>query len=178
MRILILALLALPAFSADLFRDDFSKYPPGWLSYPVGQLNGAIQEYHYLPYRGIPLGPWHNAIGHLDAWVVSDEDGVPYMEQHLDRTARQFTNPILLTGDPEWSDYAVQVKVRPLSTSDFSGVAFRYHTNRHYYLFALTGGNRAVLRLRLPLEENLRVPAWRDLGAKEFPYDAKHYYTL
>ena len=30
--------------AADLFRDDFSRFPPGLLSFPVGQLNGAIQE--------------------------------------------------------------------------------------------------------------------------------------
>ena len=43
--------------AAELFRDDFSRYPAGWLSSPVGQLNAAIQEYHYLPHRGVPTGP-------------------------------------------------------------------------------------------------------------------------
>ena len=42
---------------------------------PIGQLNAAIQEYHYLPHRGVPLGPWANAICHLDAWAVGEEDG-------------------------------------------------------------------------------------------------------
>jgi hypothetical protein len=52
----------------ELLREDFSRYPPGWLSNPVltnGILNGAIQEYHYLPHRGVPLGPW--AISLFDA---------------------------------------------------------------------------------------------------------------
>jgi len=40
--------------AADLFRDDFSRFPPGWLTNPVGSLNAAIQEYHYLPHRGVP----------------------------------------------------------------------------------------------------------------------------
>jgi hypothetical protein len=52
----------------ELFRDDFSGFPAGWLTRPVGQLNGAIQEYDYLPHRGVPLGRWANAICHLDAW--------------------------------------------------------------------------------------------------------------
>lgn len=70
---------------ADVFRDDFGHFPPGWLSHPMGQpaLNSAIQEYHYLPHRGLPLGPWENAICYLDAWVAGDEDGTPYLEQHL-----------------------------------------------------------------------------------------------
>jgi hypothetical protein len=35
------------------------------------------------------------------------------VEQHLDPTARQFSNPILITGDAEWHEYAVEAKVRP-----------------------------------------------------------------
>lgn len=178
MIVLLVLLLAAPCFPADLFRDDFSRFPAGWLSYPVGQLNGAIQEYHYLSHRGIPLGPWENAISHLDAWVAGEEDGISFLEQHLDSSARQFTSPMFLTGDPEWSDYAVQVKVRPLSTSGYAGIVFRYKTNRHYYVFSLAGGNRARLAVRLPIEEHLRVPAWRELAEKEFVYDTRRYYEL
>src|SRR6267143_326232 len=67
--------------AGDLFFDDFSSFAPGWLSHPIGQLNAAIQEYHYLAHRGVPLGPWANAICQLDAWVVGDEDGKPYLDQ-------------------------------------------------------------------------------------------------
>jgi rhamnogalacturonan endolyase len=35
------------------------------------------------PNRGVPLGPWANAIAHMDAWVAGDEDGKPYVEHHL-----------------------------------------------------------------------------------------------
>jgi rhamnogalacturonan endolyase len=163
---------------ADLFRDDFSRFPPGWLTSPVGTLNGAIQEYHYLPDRGVPLGPWENAIAHLDSWVAGDENGKPYLEEHLDSTARQFTDPILMTGDPEWDDYSVEVKVKPLSLAGMAGIVFRYHTNRHYYVFGLTGGGRVRLALHLPIESALRVPAWKELAAADFPYDATRYYTL
>ncbi len=163
---------------ADLFRDDFSRFPPGWLTSPVGTLNGAIQEYHYLPDRGVPLGPWENAIAHLDSWVAGDENGQPYLEEHLDSTARQFTDPILMTGDPEWDDYSVEVKVKPLALAGMAGIVFRYHTNRHYYVFGLTGGNRARLALHLPIESALRVPAWKELAAADFRYDATRYYTL
>lgn len=165
-------------WAGELFRDDFSKFPAGLLSQPVGQLNGAIQEYHYLPHRGVPLEPWANPIVHQDAWAVSDEDGKPYLEQHLvvDRPDQYYA--MLVTGDPEWSDYTVEVKVKPLSLVDLAGVVFRYHTNRHFYLFGLRNGKEAVLRLRLPLEQKLRVGEWRELGRVEFPYDVRRYYLL
>ena len=87
-------------------------------------------------------------------------------------------SPIFLTGEPEWGDYAVEVSVRPLSLDDMAGVVFRYHTNRHFYLFVLTGGNRARLALRLPLEQVLRVASWRELGTAPFPYDTTRYHRL
>jgi hypothetical protein len=37
----------------ELFKDDFSRFAPGLLSAPLGQLNGAIQEYHYIEHRGV-----------------------------------------------------------------------------------------------------------------------------
>ena len=163
---------------ADLFRDDFSSFPPGWLTNPVGLLNAAIQEYHYVPTRGVPLGPWSNAICHLDAWVAGDESGKPYLEQQLDDTTNQFTNPIFLTGDPEWADYTVEAKVKPLLLKGMAGLVFRYHTNRHYYLFALADGTKARLSLHVPIEDTFRVPKWRDLAEVSFPYDVKRYYTL
>jgi hypothetical protein len=174
----ILLLTGVLACAGELFHDDFSKYPAGWLSAPVGELNAAIQEYHFLPHRGVPLDPWANSIIHMDAWAVSDEDGKSYLEQHLLHTEGCLYNPTFITGDPEWSDYTLEVKVKPLSTGEMAGVVFRYHTNRHYYLFALTGGDKARLALRLPLEKTFRVAEWRELGSAEFPYDTKRYYDL
>jgi hypothetical protein len=162
----------------DLFLDDFSRFPPGLLSAPIGQLNGAIQEYHYLPHRGVPLGPWGNAINHLDAWAAGDEDGVPYVEQHTVNALPLLMNPTLVTGDPAWGDYTVEVKVRPLSLADMAGVVFRYHTNRHYYLFSLTGGTTARLVVRKPIEQTFRVAEWRELASAPFVYDTTRYYTL
>jgi hypothetical protein len=162
----------------DVFRDDFSRFPPGWLSKPVGTLNAAIQEYHYLPHRGVPLGPWGNSIAHLDPWIAGDEDGVPYLEQHLLHELHQLMSPLFVTGDQEWGDYTVEVKVKPLSFANHAGLAFRYETSRHYYLFALSGGKEARLAVRLPLEKTFRVAEWRELGKASFRYDNKRYYTL
>jgi rhamnogalacturonan endolyase len=161
-----------------LFHDDFSGFPAGWLSRPLKEANGAIQAYHYLPNRGVPLGRWANAICQTDAWIVSDEEGKSYLEQHMINDLAARMNPIFVTGDSEWSDYTVEVNVKPLSFADMAGVVFRYRTNRHYYLFALTGGNRARLVVRQPLEKTFRLAEWRELGTREFPYDTQRYYTL
>ena len=126
----------------------------------------------------MPLGPWANAICHLDAWAVGEEEGKSYLEQHTVNDQARLMNPIFLTGDPEWEDCTVEVGVRPLSLDDMAGVVFRYHTNRHYYLFALTGGNRARLAVRLPLEDSFRVAKWRELGEAAFPYDTNGYHRL
>jgi hypothetical protein len=176
---LILGLLVCSDSSgAELFSDDFSRFPPGWLSEPVGQLNGAIQEYHYLPHRGVPLDPWANPITHLDAWIASDEDGKAYLEQHTVNVQPELYNPTLITGDPEWSNYTVGAGVKPLSLQEMAGLVFRYHTNRHYYLFALAGGNKARLALRLPLEKQYRVAEWRELASAAFNYDTDRFYHL
>lgn len=161
-----------------LFADDFSHFPPGWLTSPVGTLNGAIQEYHYLPNRGVPLAPWENAICHLDAWLIGDEEGTPYLEQHTVHPLPELSTPMFMTGDPEWHDYRVEVRVRPLAVSEPIGLVFRYHTNRHYYILALSGGNTARLLVRLPLEQQLRVAEWRELAKTTFSYDTSRYYTL
>ncbi len=176
--LVLLSAAATAVFAADLFRDDFSKLPPRVFSEPIKQLTNAIQEYHYLPHRGVPIDPWENAICHDDVWAGGDEDGTAYIEQHTINSLWRQTNPIVVTGDPEWFDYSFEAKVRPLSLSEMAGIVFRYRTNRHYYLFALTGGDRAVLRLRLPLEQRFRVADWRDLGSAPFAYDTKRYYTL
>jgi hypothetical protein len=165
------ALGAICAGAADLFRDDFSRFPPGWLTSPVGTLNAAIQEYHYLPHRGVPLGPWEMPIGHLDSWMVGDEKGVAYLEEQLDATAKQWSLPLFITGDPEWGEYTVEARVKFLSLKDIAGVVFRYHTNRHYYLFSLADGKTARLAVIQPIEKALRQPVWRELVAAPFSSD-------
>jgi hypothetical protein len=168
--------------SVILFSDDFSRYPPGPLTAPLGKLNGAIQEYHYLPHRGVELGRWANAICHIDAWVAGESDGQPYLEQHLapnhqDMVPQLFA-PLFITGQPEWRDYTVEVSVSPLSTSAWAGLVFRYHTNRHHIVFMLEDGKRVRLAKRLPLEEKFRVCSWQELAAADFPYEANRYYWL
>jgi rhamnogalacturonan endolyase len=164
--------------TADLLKDDFSHFPPGWLSKPLGLLNGAIQEYHYLANRGVAPAPWEIPIAHVDSWVAGDEDGVPYIEQHQTNELANIMSPLLVSGDPEWSDYTVEARVKPLALNEMAGLVFRYVTNRHYYLFVLTGGNQARLAVRLPTEKTLRVAEWRELGKVAFKYDDHSYHAL
>ncbi|MEO6008496.1 MAG: hypothetical protein ABIX28_26355 [Vicinamibacterales bacterium] len=162
----------------ELFADDFSNFPPGWLTEPVGTLNGAIQEYHYLPHRGVPLGPWANALCHVDAWVVGDEEGTSYLEQHSTHPLPELSSPTFVTGDAEWADYRAEVKMRPLSTAEQMGLVFRYHTNRHYYMLALSAGTTAKLVVRQPIEKTYRIAEFRELASIPFPYDTTKYYAL
>ncbi len=166
------------ALGADLFRDDFSRWPAGWLSQPVGQLNAAIQEYHYLATRGVDIRPWFNPITHDDSWIVSDEGGRAYVEQHAINAKAVEYNPLLIVGDELWRDTTVEVKVKPLSFDHFCGVVFRYRTNRHYYLFGLYEGKTARLVIRQPYDKAFRTADWRELKRVDFPYDVKHYYAL
>src|SRR6202007_2277191 len=99
-------------------------------------------------------------------------------EQKMSPGASQWTAPLFITGDPEWSDYSVEVKMKPLALDEMAGVVFRYHTTRHYYMFALTGGNKARLAVHLPLEPALRVHGWRELASSTFAYDTTRYYAL
>lgn len=164
--------------AADLFRDDFSRFPPRIFSEPVKGLTNALHEYHYVEHRGVRLAPWANAMIHDDSWCGGDEDGKTYVEMNVVNPQARHFNPTLIVGDPEWSDYTVEVKVRALLMEDMAGVAFRYHTNRHYYLFSLHDGNKAKLRLRLPFEKKPRAGEWRALGSADFAYDPLRYYTL
>src|ERR1051325_8146060 len=176
---LFLCLSLLPAATAgEIFRDVLSRFPPRIFSEPVKQLTNALHEYHYVHDRGVSLDPWANAMIHDDSWCGGDEDGKPYVEMEVPNKLPKHFNPTLIVGDPEWSDYTVEVKVRPLLMEDMAGVAFRYHTNRHYYLFSLEDGKKVRLRLRLPKEEKMRVARWRELGSAEFQYDSTRYYTL
>src|SRR5688572_11148929 len=163
--------------TVDLFSDDFSRFPPGLLSAPIGQLNGAIQEYHYIEHRGVRTFPWRNPIVHHDSWAAGDEGTEPYLEQHLINDDLRFA-PLFVTGDREWRDYRVEVSVRPLSLQKEAGLAFRYRTSRHYYRLALEDGKRLRLAVRLPIDQEVRVSAWREVAVAAFAYDTKTWYRV
>jgi len=164
--------------TVELFKDDFSRLPPGILSAPIGLLNGAIQEYHYIEHRGVPTRPWRNPIVHLDSWAAGDDAEGSYLEQHTVNLEPERVTPLFVTGDPDWRDYRVEVSVQPLSLEKEAGLVFRYRTSRHYYRLALEGGTRLRLAVRLPFDQDFRVAAWRELASGAFSYDTKTWYRL
>lgn len=178
-RLVVLSLVLVAGVSAgELFRDDFSRYPPRAFASPVKELTNAIHEYHYLAHRGVSLEPWANAMIHDDAWAGGDEDGKTYVEMHVINEQSGHFNSTLIVGDPEWSDYTVECKVRPMLMEDTAGIVFRYHTNRHHYSFLLEDGKKAGLYLRLPTETKMRAGRWRTLATAAFTYEPSRYYTL
>lgn len=173
-----LFVLALPLPAADLFRDDFSKLPPRVFSEPVKQLTNALHEYHYVEHRGVRLHPWENALIHEDVWAGGDEDGQTYVEMHVPGERPNYHSSILVTGDPAWTDYTIEAKVRPLSFKHWAGIVFRYHTNRHHYLFVLRDGAKIQILKRLPLESSYQRSVWQPLAEAPFSYTADRYYLL
>jgi len=166
----------------ELLRDDFSKFPIGILSRPIGQLNPAVQEYHWLERRGPPLDPWENAIIYLDPWSAGEEDGRPYLEMHLSAANRymetSLLSPSFVTGDAEWRDCSVEALVRPLSFDESAGLVFRYRTNRHHAVLLMEQGKRIRLAVKQVLEKSFCRVAYHELGAVDFPYDTKTWYKL
>jgi len=166
----------------ELFRDDFSKFPIGMLSAPLGLVNPAIQEYHWLEKRGPSLDPWENAIIYLDPWTVGEEDGRSYLEMHLSAANRYMETsllaPAFVTGDVEWRDCTVEALVRPLSFDESAGLVFRYQTNRHQYVFLMEKGKGVRLGVRQRIEPRFCRVGFKDLGSAEFAYDTKTWYRL
>ncbi len=129
---------------ATLLDDDFSGLPTGHLFSVVG----AHLEYHYLPEAG-PKGNWYVSTFTSDtesqrAWRVIRKDGESSLFQAI-QNRRSHTHPMVVTGDPLWGDYNVEVEMTPQSGQGQAGVVFRSRNDRCYYFFGVEG-NRAILK--------------------------------
>jgi hypothetical protein len=130
---------------AILLQDDFNNLRVGMFSAFVK----AFAEYHYLP-EVAPKGNWVSSthegeVGSQRAWWIFNEDGQNLMVQTYDNPD-DFTHPIVIAGDPLWTDYKLTVKFKPLSTEKQSGVVFRYENDRCFYFFGIEG-DKAVLKM-------------------------------
>jgi hypothetical protein len=132
-----------------LLADDFGRLTPGMFSPGVV---GAHAEYHYLPALA-PKGNWVVSTFLSDAspraWRVVHEDGRARMEQAyaaaLEERGR--THPMLVAGDPAWSDYDLETRFAPATTDGQSGVAFRYRHDRAYYFAGVKGGEALLKKV-------------------------------
>jgi rhamnogalacturonan endolyase len=136
-----------PGSRAILLDDDFSRLTPGMLSPGVV---GAHAEYHYLPALA-PKGNWVVSTflseGSQRAWRVVHDGGRASLEQTYTAPLeeRSRTHPMLVAGDPAWSDYELEVRFTPATMEGQSGVVFRYRHDRAHY-FAGVLGAEAVLK--------------------------------
>ena len=124
-----------------LFADDFSDLAVG----PIQIDNTATGEYHFQP-SFADRSRWYPSVNRAE-WQVLEKGG----DHHLfgapfhGKSAGREWAPMLVAGDPEWWDYTVTVKVQPLNTNSFAGLAFRYESSRVHYRFAVEEGKRAEL---------------------------------
>ena len=141
-----------------LFHTDFSTLPPGHFAQYDSK---AFPEYHYVPLKF--MGPWELVNNRTpDEWYVFELDGarvLSYMGENSTVWTHDYIYPILVTGDPLWGDYTLEVKLTPLSDKDMSGIVFRYQNGRHYYVFAYGPGDNLTLRYR-DGEKGFREDGW------------------
>lgn len=132
--------------SVVLLEDGFERLAPGMFSAGVV---GAHAEYHYLPALA-PKGGWvvsaFQSEGSQRAWRVLREKDRALMAQVYTAPLeeRERTHPMIVAGDPLWSDYVLEVCFAPEAGEGRSGAVFRYRHDRAHY-FAGVMGDEALL---------------------------------
>ena len=168
----VLGLAAMPSSAREdgtvLLDETFSGYPAGFFSSEVG----AHTEYHYLP-EARPKGPWavstfRSPVESQRAWRIITTDGKPAMAQ-MYRNKYAFYHPMLVTGDPVWRDYVVEVKFIPASSDDQSGAIVRYRNDRCYYFVGVDGPNAVIKSVQH--EQEFHEPREASLARKDFSWN-------
>ena len=166
--------------STVLLKDDFSKLPSRWLTFPVGVQGPAIQENQWVDARADEFGGvWSNGVADQDAWLAAMEmaDEKPYVMQQLSHPPHG-VSAVLVAGKDQWADYTYQARVRPLSFDGVAGIAFRYQSNLQYYVLALTGGDTVQINVQHLITEKFRLPNWETVASAPFKYTTDEYYLL
>jgi rhamnogalacturonan endolyase len=170
--------------STILLKDDFSKLPARWLTFPSA-IEGnvpaeAIQENQWIDARADKFGGvWSNGVADQDAWLVSMEMAAEksYMMQQLFHPPHG-VSAVLIAGEDQWADYTYQALVRPLSFDGVAGIAFRYQSNLQYYVLGLTGGDTVQINVQHLITEKFRAPNWETVASAPFNYTTDEYYFL
>ena len=87
-----------------LFSNDLSDFSIG--PFPYDPEHSAMGEYHYYPVSGY-TGQWYDPItcpGYRgSSWLVTEEDGIKFMEQTRVLTpGKNVSCPVLTAGDTDW----------------------------------------------------------------------------
>jgi len=149
--------------------EDFSAFRSG----PLLPVVGAHLEYHYLP-EAAPVNGWAVSaftpdVGSQRAWRIIGREGGGKVLLQTYRNRREYTHPIVVTGDSLWEDYTLRVSFAPLSDSGRSGVLFRYRNDRCYYFFGVQG-KEAVLKM-VQHEVSFHRPKEQILATSRFDYE-------
>jgi len=127
-----------------LLEDDFSELPSGMISSDAG----AHTEYHFTKELH-PLGNWQIASFYHDpasyrAWRVMSHGGKKVIAQTVNYE-KNFTHPMLVTGDSLWENYTATLEFTPLDTAQ-SGLMVRYKNSRCYYFCGVRNG-KAIIKM-------------------------------
>ncbi len=158
-----------------LRKEDFHDFPIG--EFPYDRDHTAAGEYHYIVeegYRGVWYDPVCNYTynGTGPTWIITEYQGVHYMESmRIEKNRPHRIFPTLETGEKEWGEYTVSVKLRRLSTKGTAGIVFCMRDSIDTLAFCLENRDRAVLSYRH--KEDIMT-----LAEAEFPHGCDEFYLL
>ncbi len=156
-------LTAAPPADTLLYRTDFSRLAPGAFAQYA---EPGFPEYHHADREFTDGWEVVNNRGPEEWKVLEPEPGVKvldYLAYNTSVWTYDFTYPIIVTGDPLWRDYALEVELTPHHITDLNGIVFRYRDGRHYYLFGILPGDSLTLRYR-DGEKDFRSEGWHELA--------------
>jgi len=162
-----------------LYQTDFSRLPPG--NFGEFAIRG-FPEYHHIP-RKFTDG-WNIVNNHgPEEWKVFEVQGrhvLDYLGYNAAAWTKDFTYPIIVTGDALWTDYTVEARITPLSRADVAdlrGLIFRYQNGRQYYFFGFGPKQTLVLRYR-DGEKGFQRDGWHEIATKQLTVDPAREYSL
>ena len=109
-----------------LIKEAFMGFSIG--DFPYDREHSALGEYHLHPVKG-DCGIWYDPVCNYNyrgpSWIITEDNGIHYMEQmRVVTNDPHIMHPILMAGKTGWRDYTISVRVRLLNTFGEAGVAF------------------------------------------------------
>ena len=159
-----------------IIEENFSDFETKEFPYDIGHT--ALGEYHHIKYDGyygnfydpIPLHQWRSLDG---SWLITEEDGVKYLEQNRgDNTKGAFTSvyPTLVHRCRLFSSYTITVNLRLFELTNYAGIGFNYITSRNNYFVGIKKNKIALIRRH---EEE-----FIELDSKEISFDIYDTFNL